>query len=159
RTGRTCTRSCRCAPARRPVADPRRSVHSWVAGRASWLQYVNGSRAAAARTRRPPRCGDRVGAGGAPCSRGRGGELEDDAVGVAERHAGTIRRVLDATACDAELVEAQVPRLELFAVSAAEAGVVETDAELPALLRRRRGAVLVQPEERPVPQQVHRVVH
>src|SRR6476659_8724807 len=61
--------------------------------------------------------------------RGRGEELQGDAVGVAEGEAGAIGCVLDSAMLDAQFVELARPLLELVAVGAAEGKVVEADLE------------------------------
>lgn len=60
-------------------------------------------------------------------SRGRCEELERNAVWVTEGEARAVRRILDRTALDADLVEASGPLLELRAVRTSERDVVETD--------------------------------
>src|SRR4051812_2932354 len=91
-------------------------------------------------------------------SRRRREELEGDAVGIAEAQARAVARVLDSAMGDAELVELARPLLQLGAVSAAKAQVVESHGELAERRGRRRAGVLMEPEHRPVAEQVHRVV-
>ena len=59
---------------------------------------------------------------------------------------------------DAELVEPTCPLLELVAVGATEADVVEPDAEFTERFGWCRRGVLVQSEERAIAQQVHGVM-
>ena len=87
--------------------------------------------------------------GGGSALAGRSEELERDAVRIAETHARSIRRVLDAAMVDAELVEPQRPPLELATVGDAEADVVETEAELAEPVLERRGGVLWSPTRVP----------
>jgi hypothetical protein len=62
--------------------------------------------------------------------RGRGEELQGDAVGVAEGEARAIRFVFDSAVLDAQFIELARPLLELVAGGAAECNVVEADLEL-----------------------------
>src|SRR5207342_2258025 len=78
--------------------------------------------------------------------------------GIAEAHARAVRRILDATVRDAELVEPACPGLELGSVGATEADVVEAGPELAELLVRHRRPVLVHTEERAVSDHVHGVM-
>src|SRR5262245_54250047 len=57
-------------------------------------------------------------------------ELERDAVGVAKAQSRAVGRVHDAAVVDAELVESRHPLLQLRAVGAAEADVIQAHSEL-----------------------------
>src|SRR3954452_6972846 len=73
-------------------------------------------------------------------------ELEGDAVGVAERDAGTVGSVLDPVVGDAQLVQAICPPLQFVAATAGEGDMVETGVALVESLSGRLG-VGVQSEQ------------